>query len=734
MNKVRRSRHLILVLAISIFSYLIFFYPVLSKNTVIGGSDATRLHYPSRYYLAEKLAVNEFPFYTERIFSGFPIYADFERAYLNPVNILSIFIFGPFTSYKVLHFSFYLIGSLSLYLFLKNKKYDIFGFFATNFIYYFSFFNLFHQQHFNIVLSSYLLPLGIWLIDLFLKTDRYRYLLYNALFISILIYFGSLQTIILILIAQFLYILVNKKSYSKNLQEIKALLIKLLLMFGFIIAFTLPQIVPALNLYSQSARLEKKVSYTQGSYTPLMAVNIVYPYFFGLDAEYKGIMISDEYQIHETYIYSGITVFVIGIVAILFLKNSEFKTYLLLLFGVFLILGFIGFIPTIRNLNIPILAMFRYWSRSYMLFNFGLACLVGLFISGLPKNLAKTIDSLKKIMDIRALKLLLGVVAYFLLIELVNFGNAKTITIIKLILGGVVSFDLNFMLWGFFLATTVLLVYLILFHFHHINSKILKSKFKIFPIQGALGKVLLCALIVFDLGFFSSQVAARYFRQLNEIFPKEISNLNTLDGHKNKRVIFYDDSNSWNLSLYNSAWSIFGYSQFLPDDYDKYLKGFGFKNSKKLFVGDDLSYVTGDFLKSTKALGVSSVFFENSDDFLIENYVVDLLISDTKVIPKYITKEEGHIKLKILAENATTIETLVRNYEGWQLKVNGKVESFSNVKNDLYLDFDLKKGESIVELKYVPIHFYDGLKLSAVTIVGTAGFLIFFVRRKYIKL
>ena len=85
-------------ISVSLIPYVLFYLPILSKNTYLGGSDPTKYFYPSRYYLWESLVNGRFPFWTERIYSGFPIYADSERVFLHPLNILVTVLMGPFDS------------------------------------------------------------------------------------------------------------------------------------------------------------------------------------------------------------------------------------------------------------------------------------------------------------------------------------------------------------------------------------------------------------------------------------------------------------------------------------------------------------------------------------------------------------------------------------------------------------------------------------------------------------
>ena len=82
-------------LTISIATYLIFVGKFLLPNYYFWGSDSTFFYYPSRFYLQERILEDKsFPFWTERQFLGFPIYADAENGYLNPINVLSILIFA----------------------------------------------------------------------------------------------------------------------------------------------------------------------------------------------------------------------------------------------------------------------------------------------------------------------------------------------------------------------------------------------------------------------------------------------------------------------------------------------------------------------------------------------------------------------------------------------------------------------------------------------------------------
>lgn len=683
------KKEIVIVIFISVISYLVFFYPVLDSDIVVGGSDAVRYFYPSRYYLYEKLVGGEYPFWTERIFSGFPIYADVGRAFLNPVNILSILLFGPFLSYKILHVSFYFVGSLGLYYFLKNYKIDFFGFFVANSIYYFSFFHLYHQQHFDIVLVTYLIPFNLLLTHLFLERKKLKYLILSSFVVILSIYFGSLQAAGLMFVSQLLLLLLSfdRKVFAH-----------LVLFLGMVLTLSLPLLTPAYGLFKTSSRYDEGTSYTDGSFPPFMAINLFYPFFFGIDEGYKGIMVSDEFHIHETYMYVGISSIVLASLGFVYMEKSKFKKLLVYMIIVFLLLGFLGYIPILRFLNFPIISSFRYWGRSVVLFNFAVACFAGFFVSNIGK--------LKKFSR-KPLKFLLIPIVYLGILGLFNIFNEKTKVFIRLVLGGVFNFDMYFIFWLIILF--IICVYL----FFVFRAKLDKN---------SLVKYFFCVLVVADIIFFGTVVIKNYFRHLDDVYIPRVYDVPRL--LKNRRIIEVTDKLSWNLGLYYPSWGIFGYSQFAPANYTEHLKSLGFKGNKKLLVGHDLSYVTKDFLNSTEILGVYALVNGYKITEISEGKADLVQLNDTLAV-KYIIKKEGHIIMLVSALENERVQTLIRNYDGWDLEVDGKKRRFANDSGDLYLSFDLSSGSHVVELNYVPKGLYMGASLGMLSgILLVVGFLL----------
>ena len=628
----------------------------------LAGSDPLKYFYPSRYYLYDTLKNGSFPFWTERILTGFPIYADSERGYLNPLNTISVLMFGPFTSYKILHFAFYLLGSVSFYMFLKRKGANLLGTFAATVIYFFSFFHLYHAQHFNFELTTFSFPLALLFVDVFLEKSQLRQLIYLAILIALLIYFGSFQSVVLVFGGSILYLLVSvsKLPLRKKLYTIG---VSLFLIF----ALTAPQIIPTLQLYAQSTRVLHGISYHEGSFLPVMLVNAVYPYLFGTGADYKWNQVSDEYYIHETYVYIGIVAIILALFGFTKLKDKNLKRYLIVLFFGSLVLGSIAYIPGVNLLKPPVLSMFRYWGRAYIYLVFVVACSVAFFFSKTtwkPAFKSYTYG-------------FIGVFAF----QLLGLLDKKTYTSIKLMVHGALKFDTVFLVWLGLIITTVLLLFLLYRGFYRVNY-------------------VLVILLVFDLYFFGKPVTNDYVRDLNYLYPKNQAEI--FKNYENERIVYLDRYGFWNLPLYYKSWGIFGYTQYLSQNYNDYFKAHGESDTESM----------------------DRINVKLFDDLGVENPIINEF--DGNLITE--TRHEGSFTLLLDSRADQIIYTKVKNYPGWELKINGVKSAFLNSRTDLFLNFPLAPGTYEVTLRFIPKAFYAGLAVSVTMLLA------FCVAARYVKI
>ena len=349
----KQIKILLVPLSISLISYLVYFYPLLDSGTTIySGKDAIRLHYASRYFLYDSLKSSTYPSWTFRMFNGYPIYADLERGYQNILNLTLVFIFGPINSYKIIHFGFYLLGSLCLYFILKRHGGNYLTFTAGNLLYFFSFFPLIHQQHFNIVISMYSLPLIILLSLKFLEKSEIKYLVILSVINYFLFTLGSIQALLIVISIQIAYLSCFARKF-KNL--VKALFLDFALSF----LLCLPALVSFLRLYLSSQRSSINLL-GQGNLDFSNIYTFIYPFIFG-NLNYIGETLNSNYVKNEYSLYLGISAFLISTLVLIFTKNLELRKFSLI--------SLLLFIAT-NLLPIPPFSFFRYWVRGdiYLIF------------------------------------------------------------------------------------------------------------------------------------------------------------------------------------------------------------------------------------------------------------------------------------------------------------------------------------------------------------------------------
>ena len=677
-NKLRAIfRHeLVQVLLIAAMTYCVFYARLIFTNSYISGSDPIYYHYPNRFFLWESLQHGVFPFYTERIFSGFPLYADITSGFLNPINILSIVLFGPFDSYKILHFVVYLVGSWGLYKFLKYYNGGLLGYFVSNLTYYFSFFSLYHLKHFDITPAVYLLPLALYALQKFMVTSKIRYVFLNALILAQALYFGSMQMVLIMLICSLSYCFVYLNKY---------LLLKYCVYFGLaFITLVMPLVVPAYDLYTLSMRGESGVSYLQGSFSPLMALNLIYPFTFGVGAQYKWEMVSKDFLIQETYVYVGIISFVLGFITLLKLNDPKLRKFVFVLLGIFLLLGFLGSMPFVRSLNLPLVSMFRYWGRSVILCVFVTSILAGLSFNYLSAKLVRTNFKI----------LVIGLFCFAGLVVSDLLAQGYTQKIIGLAFNGAIVKDINLMVFIFLGVLCFGSLFL-----HRTN------------------KFVLGFLVFLDLFFFSLSVVPPQLETLDKIKPNV--NYAQYGNYTNNRVLIMDAAYTNNLNLYNNLYGILGYSQMKSANYYDLVTSLGFKNLEKYERSLDTNNKdTWSVLH--EALGLTAIVAPNNIPLLqsISSIKAPFSMQSPTLKVSNIIYREGYVSANTTAMNDAFVQTYIRNYSGWNLYVDGaKVHPSSN-SNDVFISFPISEGSHNLVLNYVPQGLYAGIRLSI--IVGLA--------------
>lgn len=531
-----KKNQLFTVIIIFSLLYLLFFYKIWFFEYLPWGSDAEIKHWPAREFLYTSIVEDHiFPFYTDKIYEGFNIAGDFELGYMNPVNILSILLFGPFLSYKVLHFLTFLIGSLGLYVFLKKREIKLTGILIATVIFLYNFFVINHQIHFNIILIVPLFPWTLVLVDKYFETKKNKYIFYLSFLFSYFVLWGHPQTILILGVGALVYSFFNINCLS----EIKEIVKIWLLAIFVTLIITLPQLLPTYRLYKNSNR--DKTDYKQGSFNTIMMSNLFLPLQYGGYENYEGLRIFETgYSYTEIYIYLGISASILFIYSFLFGKNKE-EWFGFILIYISLIFISARYIP--YGEKIPLLTMFRHWNRGVTLTYFGLAF-----------GAAQLFKKGRIIFRLPNLRRFCSVFILFVpfVIQFYNFRSEKGYFYTQALKFLNISWEVH-TVWFVISILTVATLFV----------KMTFPKFKL------LGIVFL--LVVID-NFYYVQNPLEY--RIQKV--SDPSSRVYVQGVTNKIVIDYFNKPSGLQYLNSNYKSPFGYSQLVSKDYLDKLEGYNF--------------------------------------------------------------------------------------------------------------------------------------------------------------
>lgn len=660
-----RKNELLLAVIISLVTYLFFYGNLLRPGFYFWDHDAKNYYIPARFYFYEKVTEEKtFPFWTERLYLGFPVFADIEMGYWHFLNLFLILIFGPLLSYKILHLLFYLIGSISLYLLLKKYQINLWGFFVANLIFYFNFFMNLHQIHYNVVLTFYLLPFSIYLIELYSEKRKFSLIFYQSLSLSSGFLLGHTQSFFIFLLGIVIFFLLKIKKE----ELIKQFLIYFSISALLVLIFSLPQIFPTFEAFQESMRKET-LDYKQGSLFPVLTSLIFIPNPFSVLDNYQGYIFNKTYFEHETYIYIGISTFLILIVAYFSKGIAIFKKYSLITFYVFIFLATLGSNHFFQD-NF-LISLFRYWQRVIILFIFGASVLCGFFISNISTIQFKNVK--------RKFVLLLPIFLYLLILDVsesnLSINYLYFINLIK---------NLDSWFFGIIIASFLIIYGLITKNLNIDNGRIIKS--------------IICLILILDLHHFSKPYIDKTLLHV-EIKNSEEYKIN----YPNQRLLFQNSNLSGLEYLYLKSWSLMGFSNFLQEDYYFYLI------QNKLIPSDSL--VTKNIevrdLNNLNKLGITKIINQNGEANLKYK---NLDLFDENLKGEFIKKAEGDIKFKYYLENKAQINTKIRYSENWEIKVNNQKISYQ--PKDIFISFEAPSGENTVEIKYIPKSFYLGTVMS----------------------
>jgi|GEM_PF-1549347 len=688
MNRVRLKSWVkyFVPLVLLIALYFLFFYEILSPNKTFWESDVYTLHYPIREYLRRSLLeYHRFPFWTERVYLGFPLYADMQHSYLNPVNIISILLFGPFTSFKVVHFFTYLIGSGSFLVLLRRHGMGILEGLTAVTVFYFGFFHLNHTIHYNVMAVTMTFPLSLLLTDLFAQKKEKKYLLAQAVLVAYGFYWGHPQFSLFQIILIAVYLITIKDKLNLRSKFIYLILVGVLSLL-----LALPQLIPNYKMYVKSQRSETTSSVWHGSLPPQLSLSYIFPRIYSSWGYFYGKDISSEYSYTELYNYLGISALSLFSAYLLFFcrepRNDRYFKFGYVLLWVFLFLAHLRYVPILSDIKLPVISVFRYWPRAAVIVSAGLALVCARAVFMIRVGKIKPAFNQKTVMYLAAPLL------FLLLLHLINYSDP----ILQNVQRSLVDYR-----WELLLKRDIglwLLLPLVVGGLVYLSS--LKTSAKK---SGILAAAVLLTLII-DLRYFGQDPLSYRIDRLNYdpgIYPPQYIS-------DRKRLIEEGDLVLGMKPLLNSAHTPYGYSVFYARDYEDFFRRNNLGvNLKTSFVSKDLRPELD--LQKLKSYGFSYIQTKN-EVIILRNEKTPYFLSEDLPV-KVLTNDEGHIKFSVSADNKTWLKTTIKFDPNWKIVVNGQVVK-PQVWEEIFISLPVSQGTNIVELTYVPYDLWLGLALG----------------------
>lgn len=351
--------------------------------------------YPWKKFTIDTYKSGQIPLWNPYNFSGNPHLANFQSAVLSPFNLL-FFIFPFIDAWSMVVLLQPLLAGLFMYLLMRSLKVSQTGSLISCIAFMFCGFIVVWMAYGTLAYAILFLPLALLAIEKYYQTKKIRFLLLLSLTIPLSFFSGHFQ-ISLYFLGACLFNIFFKAIITKKVLTTFYLLPSIL--FGLLLS--LPQLIPSIELYSNSVRSEL---FLLGEAIPFnYLITVVSPDFFG-----NPVTRNDWFGHYAEWAsFIGIWPFFLATYAILRARNNR------ILF--FATLGIVSLILAVKSplssllvdIRIPVISTSSF-SRVIVLFSFSLAVLSGFGIDQLTKDV--------KGRSSRLILLLLSAIAIFIML------------------------------------------------------------------------------------------------------------------------------------------------------------------------------------------------------------------------------------------------------------------------------------------------------------------------------
>lgn len=384
-----------IVITIVIFAFFYqLFIPHLSFYTTpdYGRSDALSLSLANKFYYSQELKQNHIPIWNPNIGTGYPTLAEGQTAIFFLPNLI-LFRLLPFAlAFNLTLVLSFILAGWGIYLFTRSLGLTKLASVFAGTVFPLGGFFVFHVQHHNLLQTASLMPWLFWQIEEFLKTKKYKNLLYFSLLLSQQFMAGFPQITFYSLVGISLYL-----GLKHFLEEKKSSIIYILITLAIFLGISLAaiQIGPSYEFLQNSSKSsDPKQILEQFPYITKNLLQFLDPFILGSpkNGSYPTWTPGKWGIFWESQGYVGIlplalaTAIIIAVsIKKLKIRSKIFVFACLLLVTIMLSLGRES--PTHVLYSIPPLSYFRVPSRFLLISQFSLVILAAYFVNKIKNQL-----------------------------------------------------------------------------------------------------------------------------------------------------------------------------------------------------------------------------------------------------------------------------------------------------------------------------------------------------------
>lgn len=243
------------------------------KNPIT--SDAISFSFPMKMLAIDLMAKGQWPLWNPYIFAGTPLLANFQSSPFSPTNIIYLFT-DKLTGWSVQIILQHVIAALGIYFLLRYFRVSKTGSTFSGILFAFSGFNLIWSEWNSHTLAASFIPFLILFVYKFLKYGKWWGPLISVA-LALQIFSGYPQIVLYSLIVLSVLVLVNHKLNKKFLIKIFFLTVYILIGFGL----SAVQLLPGYELLSLSQRWGEAIPYEWAFLDWKQIITFIAPDYFG---------------------------------------------------------------------------------------------------------------------------------------------------------------------------------------------------------------------------------------------------------------------------------------------------------------------------------------------------------------------------------------------------------------------------------------------------------------------